>query len=310
MGAVERYTLRFGGNNPSPAPFASGIPGPDSVGSVGFCAQDALLFAGYNKKIPDVGVRIPLAKGLSQYGVTGIGIAADSAIGCCDISLGGDGGEKSKHRISPGNPLLGDLSEYDTALVTIPNPIPIIADQAATLNWDAQVIGNIPAIGGNGMGMPLRLEVYRGDVMPMRTQHRAPYHARAIFHFAVGVDSRTLTVCIDGRRDVLIELWSPALAGANVINVNIVTQAATPSNATSLIDQPADFALTGSAFPITALSSTVTRAIIDLAYGADTAGDPVRRWSRCPSSLLSITLSTPVGNLAAQTVYCKVTAYD
>ena len=132
-------------------------------------------------------------------GTVAIGIAPDSLIHSCDISLTGD--PANAIRVAPGLPLLGCRGE-EKALITLPTMPYGVALTATTVTPGAA--GVYPADGQDVAMWPLRLEFFRGDVMPMRTDHRrAPMVAKARVVTEAAVD-RFVYVCVDGRRKIAL----------------------------------------------------------------------------------------------------------
>ncbi len=211
-GSIERRTVRFGGRNLTGAvsycgsPSLAGgavAPGPDVA---------ALTASGYlpTNTLEQASQRLDLQpKG--GHSIRGIGIAPDSAIHSCRVVLAGKNGETDTHQISPGNPLLGCLDGYDFAYLSLPNSIPGIAN-ADGVTWDGAPNGSLD-------GYPLRLELFRGDVLPMRSHKRAPYFAHAIFEIAAS-GTRILYVCVDGRErvDVIVN----GSAGVSTITIDAI----------------------------------------------------------------------------------------
>jgi hypothetical protein len=144
---------------------------------------------------------------LNNRPLRAIAIAPDSPIAECDLWLGGDGGERSHHRISPGNPYIGGRDNYDTAEISIPDSIPCLdGDAADTVYWDAdREVSDGSTMGGFDriVGWPLRLELWQGDTLPIRSHKRAAHVAHAVFQMAE-LDTRSMYVCVNGRRRVSV----------------------------------------------------------------------------------------------------------
>lgn len=207
-GSVERKTLRFPGKNTFGDVVACGVPGPASSGGAAV-SRDGTESA-YVNPADVAGVKITLPLDTNTKGpVVAIGIAPDSAIHTCDISLGGKDGEGERHRISPGNPLLGCMTEADFAIVTIPNAVAGIVLDASQVAWDAvnaPLPGDTPGEIFLVPGYPLRLEIWRGGVAPIRSPKRAGYFAHAVLNLhsvgGGGAVDKDFFVCVDGRSKI------------------------------------------------------------------------------------------------------------
>src|SRR6187402_3904193 len=112
-GHVDRRTLRSPGKSIAGTSFYAAIPGPADLGGAVAAPGDvtALTTSTYLpvNTAEQSYVRVPLPA--PGCGIRGIGIAPDSAIHTADVALVGLGGELERHRISPGNPLLGCRDE-------------------------------------------------------------------------------------------------------------------------------------------------------------------------------------------------------
>lgn len=206
-GHIERVVIRFPGLNTKRNLFACGVPGIGAEGGKLFIPADAGTFSALAPNAAeDSYVRIDLPKRGSGDGpVRGIGIAPDSAIHTCDIAIVGKDGDTQRHRISPGNPLLGTIYENDFAYVSLPNSIPgLTYNPVNNLSIFADASDVINVDGVQYVGWPLRLEVFRGDVLPVRSPYRAAYKAHCLAHLDLiaETDVRYLYFCVDGRRRI------------------------------------------------------------------------------------------------------------
>jgi hypothetical protein len=159
-----------------------------------------------------------------------IAIAADSAIACCDLFVGGTG-TKNRFRIAPGRPLIMDMSAHGDVYVS---PVTVLASvaglgfaapnyadwQRQSVIWDGTEtdISPPPALTSiHANSWPLRLEVHRGGV-GIVDRKRAPYRANLRFStdIANGVsqanDSAILYVCVDGRVRIDVHFWLDTIA--------------------------------------------------------------------------------------------------
>ncbi len=232
-GHVTRRTIAFPGQSASAVVKTVGTivgaatPGFGPFAQTAFDAKTTPSLAP-----PAIGLqsqRIDLPpRAMTEGPVTAICIAPDSAIHSCDIELAGKGGELHRHRVSPGNPLVGIEGDIDFALVSLPNMPPAIAiTQAVThvdLLWDSSLIA-LPTVGTVG-GWPLRLEIWRGDTVPLRQHWRAPYFARGLFLLqdagsGQGSDDGSFYVCVDGRRKVDVTVFCADATDKNDFTVSL-----------------------------------------------------------------------------------------
>jgi len=130
--------------------------------------------------------------------VRAIAIAADSPISECDLWLG-DVSKGNRYRLSPGRPLVGDISSLDHLNVTlprtVPNPWDDLANADTVANWS---VSNIPWGASSQVltpagpeprvdtAWPLRLELYRGELPPVIFRERAPEYADAWVNIDLG----------------------------------------------------------------------------------------------------------------------------
>lgn len=204
---VVKTVLRWPTETENGPAAASGvaIPGPISFGT-------RVLIDGVNEtyRIPDnlfqttfdfAFKRLPL---IDSNRLRAISIASDSAIHSCDISpVGRD--EAGRTRVSPGNPMIADFSGVDFCMVSIPVAIPMIDSSlgATQVAWDA-ISARFTGVANDVWSWPLRLELWY-DMLPVRSHLRAPYHAAArVTNDAA--DSVSLYVCVDGRKQIAIDV--------------------------------------------------------------------------------------------------------
>lgn len=180
---------------------AMGAGGPGvlitTVGGNGFSSPDPSL------STADLGAqRVALPR---KCGLRAISIAPDSAIPVCDISIAARNDEYGRHRLSPGNPLLGNLDDADFMSITIPTSPPTLVAGPTVFAWDAL---GVPHAGGavNIWAFPLRLEMWYGNDIPsIRADKRAPMHAAARFTLAAATQ-QFMYVYVEGRRQVSVEI--------------------------------------------------------------------------------------------------------
>jgi hypothetical protein len=218
QGIVQRRVLRFPYWDHARAYVtAAGIPGPAVDGGIRLASADLALAATFLNTSDESRQILPIPP--SGGIVRAIGIAADSAIACCDIAFAGRDGELERHRISPGNPAFVGCSDViDFIGVSIPWSIPRMvfgsfteADPTMTAAHDFVDAFNEP--GDPVAGFPLRLELWRGDLLPMRTFRRAPYCAHFLAAMG-GITSqvRDFLICVDGRRRIDVHVRSEMAA--------------------------------------------------------------------------------------------------
>lgn len=225
---IRRQVLRFG--HPLESETAgsefvyTGVPGPPSNGGVLAPPADATLVGSFKIDPERAARRMAIPKINGQPPIA-IAIAPDSAIQSCDLAVGGSHTESTRHRISPGNPFIGDL-DADFATVTLPNSIPSIVQGDRLAIWDSVDI--------NGAGsFPLRLELWYG-ALPVRTVFRAPYVASFIAEISPDSDAteRDLYVCVDGRQRVDVVMFDATGSGSNTFSCYAVEpfKKSSPSN--------------------------------------------------------------------------------
>jgi hypothetical protein len=226
---VERSTLRFGARNSDGTLAWCGVPGPASTGGAATTdGGDGLAALGFANTAEQAALRLSIPKRGGMF-PSAISIAPDSAIHACDIALGGQNGEVHRHRISPGNPLIGNIAA-DFAMVTLPNAMPGIIHSATTIQWDASVVPTTGFTAGNAQ-WPLRLELWYGG-LPIRGIYRAPYTAYGIFRTTGSAQERAMNVCVDGRKRVDVHLVCDGITNG------LVTMQAWSMEAWKIASQP------------------------------------------------------------------------
>ncbi len=210
-GIVERKTLYFPGPSLVSGVFkACGVPGPAASGGAMFPTVDP-TGSTYVNTAQQAYQRMDLPPD-----VHAIGIAPDSAIHSCDVAIAGQDGELHRHRISPGNPLLG-CRAGDHVFVSIPNSLRCFANSGNSVFHDSPVVGILDSAGIQGW--PLRLELYRGEAAPIRSHRRALYIAHAVFADVDTAENggvRELVVCVDGRNRIDVQIYVGAVAGVTL----------------------------------------------------------------------------------------------
>jgi hypothetical protein len=210
-------------------------------------------------------------------GLRGIGIAPDSLIHTADLAIGGKHTEDGTFRISPGNPYIGSLDEYDFVDVTLPISLPSLAATNSTAATDGFAWDALPGNSGAGeiWQWPLRLELWYGDNPPIRQPFRAPMHATARVILAAAAASRRILFCVDGRRTASIDIL-PATS-----TLSYTVEQVVPAKA------------------LGGLNDTFNRRVITGPTSAGTVGVPfhvdVFPMTATPISILSILLSDSVG---------------
>lgn len=216
--SVERFVAYFPSRSTDGELEVCAIPGPDVENCAVAAGYDATFLANEGLLADTVVAtkRIALPKKLATHGpVRAICIAPDSLIKECDIAIHGERGEVHRHRCSPGNPVLVSAdAEADFALITIPMSIPPVTRGASgqtgpNIAADASVVSEIDS--QDTFGFPLRLEVWRGDILPMRVNRRADQVVEFIGEMIFedgdwqNTDYRTCYVCTDGRSEIMIQ---------------------------------------------------------------------------------------------------------
>lgn len=164
-----------------------------------------------------------------HHGLRAIGISPDSLIDQCDIYVFGRTGDIDRVRISPGNPLVGDLGRDNTDffMVGLPYSLPPVQTNQGPPNkvavWDSTALTS-----GTGITFgtsPLRLELWYGDILPIRDRIRTPLTAfwKTRFFSATGADTLEMWVCTAGRRRVYLDIVA-ANATATITVQGIVMQ--------------------------------------------------------------------------------------
>lgn len=232
-GRIERVQVRIG-KQPSLAANAGGgwcgIPGRTL--ERGFASLPAASSLSDPNLMPETGVllRIP-KKGHSDGPVRAIAIASDSPVEAADLYFNGDGGV-NVFRISPGCPWVGQLSDNDQVRVVpireipylglrdsiaVPGDVMTFAEFALqTLVWDCTVVpdSTLPIDGGAHASVliPIRLEIYRGDLQPHHVR-RAPYNGSLLWLHEGGCTDPRFIVITDGRRRVSVVAGGDSAAG-------------------------------------------------------------------------------------------------
>lgn len=210
-GTVERKLLTFPGRTGDRFSIHSGTPGRPSDGAWQSAPSqlDTILAAGYTKlESADVYQRVDLPPKLISDGpVRAICIAPDSSIHTANLAIAGVDDDISRARISPGNPWLGYLDDHNFAMVSVPSCMPGILwdDDDIYLDASKAMLGDSEIGGLAWVGWPLRLEVWRGDILPMRARTRAPMYGRAIVNMA-NASPWYVYACVDGRTRIDLEV--------------------------------------------------------------------------------------------------------
>ncbi len=148
--------------------------------------------------------------------VRAVAIAADSPIACCDLWFG-DATVQNRFRISPGRPFIGDISALDRLLVTVPQAIPNPWDATdngetvanfllGSVFWGSSGVFPTPAGPSPRVdtSWPLRLELYRGELLPLVFERRSPVYADAWFAIDEGAAANPkfgqIYIATDGRK--------------------------------------------------------------------------------------------------------------
>lgn len=220
---IDRVTLRWGGVNQAGQPIMCGVPLTAIHGGALLAPSDVATMAAMINNAGESYQRITFPPSSGRGEICAISIAPDSAISCCDIALSGDDGEIHRHRISPGNPYVGEVSGSDFALVSIPNAIPL----AGLDNETAMIDGELTYSDENGdyYGFPLRLELWRSG-FPIRSFRRAPLVANILIDpNVVGLSApafhRDIVVPVDGRRRVRIDVLGVLITGGEAANLSV-----------------------------------------------------------------------------------------
>lgn len=291
-GSVLRRTLHFGARNPGTGAFASSIPNRAAFGGRQSLAGDAAAITTAGIASHD-SARVSQRIELAPRGFSAIAIAPDSVISCCDIALGGDAGEVMRHRISPGNPLVGCLDEIDFALVSIPISIPLKIDESSIVALDSVNIGlseaDLPF-----RGFPLRLELWRGSVFPMRVDRRAPWSGYAIVA-NMGGGAKQVYVCVDGRRRVDV-IVAPDTDGPTTVTVSLFAIDAVASDVSGQ-DDPLEIPLELDSSGSTTLPATLAAPLV-LSFDGN------------PMTGILVDVTNPVGGTTAGPVHVHVRAWD
>lgn len=173
------------------------------------------------------------ARSLSGGAVHTISIAPDSPMHAVDLIIG-----NQRHRVSVGNPLVMDFSEYDQLICVPTRTLPDLGrlQTAFSADDDSRFIAYfdfqaVPGVATSETGkitqvaFVARLNLYRGTAQPNGHQQRGPYSGQMVFDTivadgAVAGDAPQLFLCTEGRRcvDVLVALGSEP-AGTHTVDV-------------------------------------------------------------------------------------------
>lgn len=205
---VERHTLRFPGWKGDQASTYSGCSVAGQSNDVDTGADDGSFGSGLQLGVPTETTRHSKFKDafrmlkIHTQDISAIAIAPDSAIAECDVWLDGNN-DKQRFRVSPGCPLVGAFdSDRDSIFVTIPDSMPVL--QLAQHSTTDKVFDAIPITGPANVidwGFPLRLEVWKGEPLPMRVAAKRGGY-RAWFRVLGSATERNCYVCVDGRRRI------------------------------------------------------------------------------------------------------------
>lgn len=206
-----RRTLRF--------PFIS--PTGGIRGSASMAGPDQYGSGPRVTGTPTVNPLDPVASTFTQVGqslvvpysrnLRSIGIASDSAFDCCDLSIGGRPDDSNRWRISYGNPLVGDFSDMDgndIFIVSLPTSVPLldVGSGPSAAAFDVSPFSpTSPA--GTFVGFPLRLELWYGELPPVRSPYRSPL--RAYFRMQpTATVPMDMTICVSGRRKIALHAFA------------------------------------------------------------------------------------------------------
>jgi hypothetical protein len=172
--------------------------------------------------------------------ITAIAIAPDSPIEQLDLYVGGAKGEGSIHRIAPGAPFLGTISDNVMVRAVPTREFPVLKAIQLAMNdvtssalarkecayWE---LNDCDDDDGNHLqGIPARIEIYRGGAYPAAHQRRGRYDAQMIFEVSdrgvldSGVANTipsepSLVMLVDGRRKFKVE--AGLITGAGSLEV-------------------------------------------------------------------------------------------
>lgn len=191
------YTLSDGGANT----YGLGMPNPSTPG-----AWALINAVGNVSAFPDPNIttatdksyqRVLIPSGLTLRAVA---IAPDSPIACCNISFGNSQSDKTTHRISPGNPFIGEINEGSFAVSLPKGAAPALPISAgANFSFDA-----VPILGIN-TAYPLRLVLYydNAPVFLNQSDRRPPYWGKCRFLLGAA-QAGIFSMCVDGRRRLVV----------------------------------------------------------------------------------------------------------
>lgn len=212
-GSVDRVSLSL------PIGFYVGMPGYPEIGGEFVLDNNA---SNANSTV-DQAWLFPLLeaaiKGSTFGPVRAIAIAPDSPIACCDLWLNA-AGISTRHRISPGRPLIGDLSDVDAIQVSLPNAMPDPWDEDGNADTQAQFLANnfvqdaslTAALRGAVASVEtqiniVRLELWRGEVPPFSILRRSPYQASMWYSDTASANSYgRVWLVTDGRSRITVDV--------------------------------------------------------------------------------------------------------
>lgn len=236
---VQKLTVRFGKTAASDASVwenaYAGIPGGTLLKGAAQLGDDPPDV----NSLDETGVLVKLPHARPAWGnVQAIAIAPDSPIECVDLYINGEGGS-SVHRISPSRPFIGTLNESDQLRVVPIRELPYLGwvegqntDEATahSVFWDMTIApdeslanGSAPPSDVPSVMIPVRLNIYRGNVPAGIAGARAPYHASLAFNTGGGGGAPTMGkprmfVVTDGRRRFRVAAAHLSIA---VVNLSI-----------------------------------------------------------------------------------------
>jgi hypothetical protein len=226
-GHIEKVTVRTPSQRPAIAatvPFSAiTIPAGGDIGAGLFIQSDGtfgtLTGAGSNAGWPfdrtvfQLPVPLRFVDGVSNVAPRGICIAPDSAIAECDIWLNSQSTEATHFRVSPGNPMVGDLTGVGFVGVSCPNPMPTIKRTPddgwpnPLMAWDAS-LATATYLNSDVWQFPLRLEWWYGCNIELRANRRAPYRATWQNNIVTGGGVSSMVICVDGRQRIELGIFT------------------------------------------------------------------------------------------------------
>jgi hypothetical protein len=207
---VVKRIFRFPFTQTDSTVIAAALPGPVEsiqqalITGTGYFNPDNVI----NSLLDQVPQRVAIPKLYNNCPLSGISIAPDSAVFDCDLAVAGVESNSTKHRISPGNPYIGNLDDFDVASISLNRSFPIIVTSGTSFAWDA-VPTQSPLFGGGFWGWPLKLNLWYGQ-MPIAARKRASYDARLRVTLAAG-ETAKFFMCVDGRSKISVD-WNMSTA--------------------------------------------------------------------------------------------------